>query len=172
MTPKLRTLLGVIAVVLPLDQLTKLLVTSNLEPGDYVAPFATLDGFFHITHSRNPGAALGLAQSLNGYVFVALSFVALGLLVSFFRRLPATDRLSALSLGLIIAGAIGNNWCDRVFRGEVIDFLQFDLGLFIFPTFNVADSAIVIGVALLMLDTVTRETEGVAVKGAPGEPGG
>jgi signal peptidase II len=171
-SPKLRTLLITVAVILPLDQLTKHLVTSNIEPGDYWVPFASLGGFLHIVHSRNPGAALGLAPHVHGYFFVAFSLLALALLGSLFRRLEAADRLSALSLGLISAGAIGNNWCDRIFRGEVIDFLQFDLGIFVFPTFNVADSAIVIGVALLLLEVVTQETErGTAAKGAPEERG-
>ena len=136
-----------IAVIVPLDQLTKFLVIENVERGGYAVPFAALDGFFRITHSRNPGAALGLAQNVHVYFFVALTLVALALIASFFRRIDANDRLSAVSLGLIVAGAIGN-LLDRVVRGEVIDFLQFNLGLFIFPDFNVADSAIVIGVAL------------------------
>jgi signal peptidase II len=169
MSPKLRTLLVLIAVIVPIDQLTKFLVVTHVERGSYAVPIAALDGFFHITHSRNPGAALGLAQNVHVYFFVALTLVALGLIGSFFRRIDAADRLSAVSLGLIVSGAIGNLF-DRVVRGEVIDFLQFNLGLFIFPDFNVADSAIVIGVALLLLDVVTQETEGgVSSKRAPGE---
>jgi signal peptidase II len=172
MSPKLRTLLILIAIIVPLDQLTKYLVVTHVERGGYVVPFAALDGFFHITHSRNPGAALGLAQNVHVYFFVALTLVALALIGSFFRRIDAADRLSAVSLGLIVAGALGN-LLDRVVRGEVIDFLQFNLGLFVFPDFNVADSAIVIGVALLLLDVVTQETEGsVSPKGAPGERDG
>jgi len=84
--------------------------------------------------------------------------VALGLIGSFFRQIDEHDRLSAFSLGLIVSGALGN-LTDRVFRGEVIDFLQFDFGLFVFPDFNLADSAIVIGVGLLLLDVVTQESE-------------
>ncbi|HKC51208.1 MAG TPA: signal peptidase II [Myxococcota bacterium] len=172
MSPKLRTLLILVAVIVPLDQFTKYLVVSNVEQGGYVAPIAALDGFFRITHSRNPGAALGLAQNVHVYFFVALTLVALALIGSFFRRIEAGDRLSAVSLGLIVSGAMGN-LLDRIVRGEVIDFLQFNLGLFIFPDFNVADSAIVIGVALLLLDVVTQETEsGVAAKGAPEERDG
>ena len=158
MSPKLRTLLILMAVIVPLDQLTKWLVVQNVPWGSYAVPFQSLEGFFHITHSRNPGAALGLAQNVNVYFFVALTCVALALILSFFRRIEPGDKLSAVSLGLIVSGAMGN-LLDRVVRGEVIDFLQFNLGLFIFPDFNVADSAIVIGVALLLLDVVTQETE-------------
>jgi signal peptidase II len=158
MSPKLRTLLILLATIVPLDQFTKYLVATQVPRGGYVAPIAALDGFFRITHSRNPGAVLGIAQNTNVYVFVVLTIVALSLIVSFFRRIDPADRLSAVSLGLIVSGAVGN-LLDRVTRGEVIDFLQFNLGIFIFPDFNVADSSIVIGVALLLLDVVTHETE-------------
>ena len=134
------------------------------------APFAALDGFFRITTRAIPGAALGLAQNVNVYFFVALTLVALVLIGSFFRRIEPGDRLSAVSLGLIVSGALGN-MLDRIFRHEVIDWAQFNLGLFIFPDFNVADSAIVIGVALLLLDVVTQETESGVAK-APGERDG
>jgi signal peptidase II len=170
MTPKIRTLLALVAVIVPLDQITKSLVSAGIERGSYWAPFASLEGFFRITHARNPGAALGLAQGMPVWVFIALAGVALVMIGSFFRRIEPHDRLSAVSLGLIVSGALGN-LTDRIFRGgEVVDFLQFNLGLFIFPDFNVADAAISIGVVLLLLDAVTHETEeGVTRKNAPGE---
>jgi signal peptidase II len=173
MTPKVRTLLALVAVIVPLDQITKSLVASGIERGSYWAPFPSLDGFFRITHARNAGAALGLAQGLPVFVFIALVIVALIMIGSFFRRIEPNDRLSATSLGLIVAGALGN-LSDRIFRGgEVVDFLQFNLGLFVFPDFNVADMAISIGVVLLLLDVVTHETEqGVTRKNVPGEKEG
>jgi signal peptidase II len=169
MTPKVRTLLALLAVIVPLDQLSKALVVSNIERGSYWAPIAALDGFFRITHARNPGGALGFAQSAPVFVFVALALVALLMIGSFFRRIEPNDRLSAVSLALIVSGALGN-LIDRIARGgEVVDFLQFNLGLFIFPDFNVADSAITIGVVLLLLDAVTHETEqSVTPKSVPG----
>ena len=163
MSPKLRVLLLLVAIVVPLDQATKWWVETNIAPWE---PWPLIEGFFQITHARNPGAALGLWQDLPIWVFIALTFVALGLITSFYRRLEPTDRLSAVSLGLILAGALGN-LIDRVFRGEVIDFLQFDLGLFVFPDFNVADSAIVIGVGLLLIDVASQEAE----DGVRGESG-
>ena len=168
MTPKVRTLLALMAVIVPLDQLTKSIVAAYVERGSYWAPIAALDGFFRITHARNPGGALGLAQNVPVYVFVVLALVALAMIGSFFRRIEPHDRLSAVSLGLIVSGALGN-LIDRIARGgEVVDFLQFNLGLFIFPDFNVADAAITIGVALLLLDVVTHETEeGVTPKSVP-----
>jgi len=155
MSPKLRTLLLLLAVVVPLDQATKWWVAAHVSPFE---PITVIEGFFRITHARNPGAALGLAQNLPVGVFIGLTVVALALIGSFFRQLDPNDRLSATSLGLIMAGAIGN-LIDRITLGAVVDFLQFDLGLFIFPDFNVADSAICVGVALLLLDVVVQETE-------------
>ena len=161
----MRTLLIVVACVLPLDYLTKLWVVHNVSP---LEPIVVIDGFFRITHARNPGMALGLFQDVSVWVFIVLVCAALAMILSFFRQVPADDRLSATALGLITAGALGN-LADRVVRHEVVDFLQFDLGLFIFPDFNVADSAIVIGVALLLLDVVASEAEGgVDGEGAPG----
>jgi signal peptidase II len=155
MSPKFKALLIIVAVVLPLDYLTKLWVVNHVSPFE---PIVVIDGFFRITHARNPGMALGLLQDVSVWVFVALTVVALVMILSFFRRVPSDDVLSAGALGLITAGALGN-LIDRVVRQEVVDFLQFDLGLFIFPDFNVADSAIVIGVVLLLLDVVAHEAE-------------
>ncbi len=156
MTPKLRAGLIVMAVVLPLDQLTKAWVASNVSP---FRPLVVIEGFFSITYARNPGMALGLFPEVPVLVFVAFTLVALALLVHFYRQLPAGDVLSATALGSVTGGALGN-LCDRVMRGEVVDFLQFDLGLFVWPDFNVADAAIVCGVILLMVDVVASDAEG------------
>jgi len=147
-SPKLRIVLILAAIVIPLDQATKLWVETSVVPWE---PIRVIPGFFAITHSRNPGAALGILRNLPVGVFVATTGAALALIYSFYRSIRPDDRLSSTALGLIFAGAIGN-LIDRVWRGEVVDFLQFDLGLFVFPDFNVADSAIVSGVALLLLD--------------------
>ncbi len=154
MTPKLRTLGIVFGTVIPLDQLTKYWVATSVSPWE---PISVIDGLFRITHSRNPGAAFGLAQNLPVWVFVGLTFVALWMILSFYRGLAADDHRQAISLGLILAGALGN-LIDRLTRGEVVDFLQFDFGIFIFPDFNVADSAIVIGVGLLLFEALTQRT--------------
>ena len=149
MSPKLRIVLIMAVVVIPLDQLSKLAVVEWVSQYD---PIVVIPGFFSITQSRNPGAALGLFRDvLPVWVFIALTGAALVLIASFYRSIRDDDRLSSTALGLIFAGAIGN-LIDRVLRGWVVDWAQFDLGLFIFPDFNVADSAIVIGVGLLLLD--------------------
>lgn len=147
MTPKLSRLLLVVGVVLPLDWLTKWWVVQNVIP---LQPLTLIPDFLRITHARNPGMALGLLQGFPVYLFVGVTLVALVLVFSFYWQLRPDDRHHATALGLILAGALGN-LTDRVLRGEVVDFIQFDFGLFIFPDFNVADSAIVIGVALMLL---------------------
>jgi len=129
--------------------------SSRFLPG---LPISVINGFFRITHARNPGMALGLLQDVPVYFFIVLTLAALALIGSFYRNIESGDRLAASALGLILAGALGN-LIDRVVRGEVVDFLQFDFGIFIFPDFNVADSAIVVGVALLLLEVVIAETE-------------
>ena len=155
MSPKLRIVLVLGAVLIPIDQLTKWWIASNVSAGQ---PIEVISGFFRLTHVRNPGAALGLFQEVHISVFIVLTLVALGLIWSFYRQVEPDDRLSATALGLIIAGAIGN-LIDRAVHNEVVDFLQFDLGLFVFPDFNVADAAIVIGVGLLLLDVLTVEAQ-------------
>ncbi len=164
LSPKLYTLAAVLTVIVPLDQLTKYWVATHVSPWE---PITIIDGLFQITHARNPGGVFGLAQELPVWIFVLLAVAALWLIGSFYRSLEAGDQRQALSLGLILAGALGN-LIDRLARGEVIDFLQFDLGLFVFPDFNVADSAIVIGVGLLLLEMVSQQ----AGEKVPGESDG
>ncbi|MEE8557430.1 MAG: signal peptidase II [Myxococcota bacterium] len=150
MTQKAGWLFATFLLVLPLDQATKAWVEANVHP---LHPLPVIEGFFQITHARNPGGALGLFQETPVVVFIVLTIFAIGLVTSFYRQVAADDRLSLVALGLILGGAFGN-LTDRLMRGEVVDFLQFDLKLFIFPDFNVADSAIVIGVVLLLRDLV------------------
>jgi signal peptidase II len=141
-------------LVVPLDQATKAWVEGNVSP---FGAMPIIPGFFQITHARNPGAALGLFQGTPVVVFVVLTVIAMALVVSFYRRVEPDDGPSSFALGLILGGAVGN-LIDRLVRGEVVDFLQFDLRLFIFPDFNVADSAIVIGIALLLRDLLLPQT--------------
>lgn len=155
------------ALVVVLDQLTKLWIVYNIQPFD---PLVLVPGFLKLTHARNPGMMLGLLPQVPVAVFVVFALVALGLLFHFFRQVAEQDRLSATALGLVIGGALGN-LADRITRGAVVDFLQFDLGWFIWPDFNVADSAIVIGCALLVLDLAAAEAEGRTSPEAGSESG-
>jgi signal peptidase II len=112
---------------------------------------------------RNPGAAFGLFADgdpqIRLAIFIGVSVLAVAIILSFFRQLAPGDRLSALALGLILGGAVGN-LLDRVFRGEVVDFLHFRLWRgYSWPDFNLADSFIVVGVGFLVLELLAAEGE-------------
>lgn len=167
MSPKLRIFLATLLATAPADQLTKLWIDRNLAFGDRIP---VVEGFFYLTHVRNPGAAFSLFATMDGSLrrtfFLTISAVALAMVISFFRKLPPTDRLSALALGSIFGGAIGN-LVDRVFRDEVVDFLHFRLWTgYSWPDFNLADTFIVVGVGLLVIELLATEGES---RGGDGE---
>ena len=132
------------------DQVTKVLVARNiiLNSGKEIIP-----GFIQLVHIRNKGAIFGFfSQSGNRFVFLLLtlaSLAALSLVVYYFFNAPPKDKLFNISLSLIIAGALGN-FIDRIFKGYVIDFLDVSVKGWHWPSFNVADSCISIGAALLI----------------------
>lgn len=169
MTPKLRIGLAAFLASVALDRITKYLIASSLSYGDRVE---VIEGFFYLTHVRNTGAAFGLFATAPATArlvfFIGVSIVALFIILSFFRNLAPGDRLSALALGLIGGGALGN-LVDRIRLGEVVDFLHFRLwGETSWPDFNLADSCIVVGVALLVLELLASEGESRA--GADRDP--
>jgi len=160
MTPKTRIFAAAALISTLLDQASKLTVDAKLDFADRIP---VIDGFFYLTHVRNPGAAFGLfadaSPTVRVTLFIGITLVALAMIVSFQRRLAPGDRFSALSLGLIMGGAVGN-LIDRVFRGEVVDFLHFRLwGGYQWPDFNLADSFIVVGVAFLVIELLAVEGE-------------
>ena len=160
MTPKLKLFLGALALSIPLDQLTKEWILRSLTYSDEIP---VITGFFHITHVRNPGAAFGILatspEPVRIFFFIGVTLVAIALIFSFYRKLAPGDRFSALSLGLILGGAIGN-LIDRLRHGEVVDFLHFRLwGGYSWPDFNLADSFIVVGVILLVIELLATEGE-------------
>ncbi|MDH3518827.1 MAG: signal peptidase II [Myxococcales bacterium] len=160
MTPKLRVLLIALTVSLTLDLLSKYLVDTCI---DFAERITVIEGFFYLTHVRNPGGAFGLFADGDAlwrqWFFISVSCLAIWIIISFFRQIAPGDRLSALALGLILGGAVGN-LVDRVLREEVVDFLHFRLwGGYSWPDFNFADSFIVVGVAILLLELLASEGE-------------
>jgi signal peptidase II len=144
-----------LAIILPLDQITKTAIVKLFYYGERVS---VIPGFFELTHVRNPGGAFSFfadgPAEIRMTFFIGSTVVALVLLVMFLRRLEPDAALSAMALGSIMGGALGN-LIDRLVYGEVIDLLMFHLtASYTWPTFNVADSAIVVGVAILMLEIV------------------
>ncbi len=140
--------------VLVLDQWSKWLIELHL-PEHGAQP--VIPGFFHLTHVRNTGVAFGLfasyGEAAGTWLLTALGLLALAVVVIYFARTPASARLLLLALALVLGGAVGN-LLDRVANGAVTDFLAFFLGNFRWPDFNVADSAISIGLSLLVIDAL------------------
>jgi signal peptidase II len=140
-----------ILVMIALDQAAKFVISQTVE---LYESRAVIPGFFNITRIHNRGAIFGaFNQSNNQVVFIALtaaSLLALGLVVFYFFKTPASDRLMKISLALIMAGALGN-LLDRLTRGFVIDFLDVHIRNSHWPFFNVADSCISVGAVLMLL---------------------
>lgn len=133
----------VAVLVLAIDQYTKALVVSNLTLYESWAPIPALVGRFDIHFVTNTGAAFGLFQ--NGSLIFAIVATAVSIVILVYSRfLPAGQWLVRLSLGLQLGGAVGN-LIDRVRLGYVVDFID----VHFWPVFNIADSAVVCGVALL-----------------------
>jgi signal peptidase II len=134
-----------------LDQISKRLVLSSFQPGE-IRP--VIDGLFNLTLTFNRGAAFGLWSGLSSgwrEVVLALTILlALAVVAFLMTRSHYQTLVAQTSLAAILGGAIGNV-VDRVKFGAVVDFLDFYLGTYHWPAFNVADSAICIGVALLIL---------------------
>lgn len=125
-----------------LDQLTKALALKCLEPGasHIVLPF------FYLTLVQNEGIAFGLFQGLEGLLLAVISLCIVCLIMVGLRSRPVGSR-SHWGMGLILGGALGN-WMDRIRGGGVVDFLDFR----VWPVFNLADTAITLGVGLFLLE--------------------
>lgn len=150
---KSRPLVMLAAVTLPvlvLDQLSKHLVTIHLE---LYRTVPLIPGWLDLTYTLNPGAAFSLFATLPAgfrqIFFIVLSVVAVAILIALLAR-RATPLSSAFAFALILGGTLGN-LVDRLARGRVIDFIYFHHRSFSYPVFNLADSAITIGVAIVLL---------------------
>jgi signal peptidase II len=157
MKPKYLILSIISVVVIFLDQATKLFIDRTM---DLHSSITVLENFFNITYIRNKGAAFGfLAESsFRLPFFILISIIAGVVIIGIFRKLRPEQKLTAVSLSLIFAGALGN-LIDRIRLGEVIDFLDAHWYEHHWPSFNVADSAICVGVFLLALDMLREERQ-------------
>ena len=158
--------------VILLDQATKLVIVRALRVGQGIP---VIPGYFDIVFVLNPGAAFGFLATLSEQVrnpfFILVSVAAAILIVFYHTRFLHADRLATVALGLILGGAIGN-LIDRLRYGMVVDFLDFHVSRYHWPAFNVADSAISIGVGLMLLDMVLdwrRENRKAAADGTADE---
>jgi signal peptidase II len=145
-----------VGIVLGLDQATKRVVHNTFKLYESRPVVAS---FLHLTYVRNSGAAFGLLSRQNpGFLrlfFLGVTFVALVILLFYYARVPWEQTLTLWGLCLIASGALGNG-IDRLWLGQVIDFIDVHVSHYHWPAFNVADSAICVGVGCLLLDTVRR----------------
>ena len=151
--------------IVALDQATKALVDRYMELHE---SHTIVEGLARLTYVQNRGAAFGILSDADlpyqSVLFSLVSIVALGAIAVYAWKLPVHDRLSRAALALIMGGAVGN-LLDRMRLGYVIDYVDVYWGRHHWPAFNVADSAISIGVALLVLDILRSpqpDTETVA----------
>ena len=155
MTFRYRILLVVSALVLVLDQASKLYIDRSMALHSSIT---VIGNFFNITYLRNKGAAFGILAN-SAYrlpFFLLVSAVAVCVIFVVIKKLREDQRLAAISLSLIFSGALGN-LIDRVRLGEVIDFLDAHWYDHHWPAFNIADSAICVGVFLLAIDMFLEE---------------
>ncbi|QJD83569.1 signal peptidase II [Cohnella herbarum] len=141
----------VIAVVVFLiDYASKKIINRTVELDTEKIP--VLGDFFVITHIRNRGAAFGMLQEQRLFFLIVTVVVVVGILWYLHRSFRSGSTLLLVALAVILGGAVGN-FLDRALFGEVVDFLQFNFGSYTFPIFNLADTAICIGVGLVILDS-------------------
>lgn len=133
-----------------IDQGTKYLIATRLTIGEQIP---VIGNFFLITSHRNTGAAFGILEGRRWF-FIVITIVVVSGIIWYLQKVKhQPNKLLPTGLSLVLGGAIGN-FLDRAISGEVVDFLQFNFGSYTFPIFNVADSCIVVGVALIILDSL------------------
>ena len=145
--------LGISAIVIVLDLYTKQLVLKALSYGEHV----TVTSFFDLVRYHNEGAAFSFLAAAGGWqrmLFSGIALIASVIIIHLLRK-HATQKLFCFALALVLGGALGNLY-DRVTLGYVVDFLFFHYQQYYWPAFNVADSAISVGVVLLLIDSFKK----------------
>ncbi len=144
------------ALVIVLDQFSKHLISSSMQLRESIEILP----FFNLTLGHNTGAAFSFLANAGGWqrwFFTLIALAVSAMIVVWLKRLPATDKWQAAALALILGGALGNV-IDRVRFGYVVDFLDVYYQQWHWPTFNIADSAITVGVAILVI-VILRENK-------------
>ena len=145
---------AIIAAALILDRVTKVYIQQNFSPLDIVP---VIPGVFNIVHAENPGAAFSMLAeaplAVRKAVLIGLSGAVMAIVgyLLFRPQKHGETAVTQIGLAMVLGGALGNFW-DRVVVGTVTDFLQVFLGSYEYPSFNVADSFIFCGAALLLID--------------------
>jgi signal peptidase II len=156
-------ILVVSALVLIADQLTKALIRNNMDLHESIP---VIPNFFHLTYVTNSGMAFGIDFPGGIYFFAIASLLMTGVLIWYLWRERHNSLLVRFSLALILGGAVGN-LIDRIVFGEVVDFMDFMIGSFHWYVFNIADSAVTVGMVLFVIHALffqpkTKTTQTVA----------
>ena len=138
----------IVLAIIALDQVTKYLIVNALSPYDSIEVFS----FLHIVNVRNTGAAFGSFKSLGSSFFIIVSVAAIGFVVYLLMK----RTYNTFGLSLILGGAVGN-LIDRILYGQVVDFIDFSIGSYHWPAFNVADSALTVGIIIILMTSVFRK---------------
>lgn len=146
-------IMGILVVI---DQITKYLVVINKE-SLHSNPIELIAGFFNLVYVRNTGAAWGMFHG-NNLILLIIAVIALVVFSIFFKAITEWYPERVVGFFMVISGIIGNS-IDRVFRGSVVDFLDFFYNTYHWPSFNVADSAICVGVILIIISSLFRKTK-------------
>lgn len=141
-------------VIIFIDQLSKWLIVKRMELYESIP---IIDNFFYITSHRNKGAAWGILQNQMVFFYIITIIAVIGIVYAM-AKYAKGQSLFSISLSLVLGGAIGN-FIDRLFRKEVVDFLDVYIFTYDYPIFNIADSALVIGVILLFIITFREESK-------------
>lgn len=148
--------LFVVIFILVIDQITKWIIASSMKIGD---SYEVIPNFLNITSHRNNGAAWGILSG-KMFFFYIITVIILIILVLFFIKEAKYNLFMQLAVSLLFAGALGN-FIDRLFNGEVVDFIDTNIFGYDFPIFNIADSSLTIGVILIIItllkDTTNKE---------------
>ena len=145
-------------LIILIDQLTKWLVVKYMTLGESIT---IIEDLLYITSHRNRGAAWGILQGQMWFFYIVTTVVIIGIV--YYIRKYSTDKLTGISLGLILGGAIGN-FIDRIFRNEVVDFVHTYIFSYSFPVFNVADASLCVGVGLLVIAMFLEEKRAKELK--------
>ncbi|MGP4040375.1 signal peptidase II [Gracilibacillus sp. D59] len=146
-----RVYLVALAVVI-VDQLTKWLVVTNMEIGERIT---VIESFFYLTSHRNSGAAWGILEGQMVFFYI-ITLIVVAFIIFYIQKFAKESKWLGLALAFVLGGAIGN-FIDRLFRKEVVDFLDVYIGTYDYPIFNIADSSLVVGVIVIFIYTLFDE---------------
>ncbi|MBM7571753.1 signal peptidase II [Aquibacillus albus] len=139
-------------VIILIDQLSKWWVVANMELGESIT---VIENVFYLTSHRNTGAAWGILAGQMFFFYIVTTVVII-VVIYYIHKFAKDNKLMGWSLAFILGGAIGN-FIDRIFRKEVVDFFNVYIGTYDYPIFNIADSALVVGVILMLIATFVDE---------------